>query len=99
MSSMRAASGMRFYAANYRLKENRHISADSEQERTAIEQEADEAKQGFETRLATYEKLISSAEDRQLFDTTRSDWAAYLAVSKDLFALSRQNLTGQAQEL
>ncbi|WLH10586.1 methyl-accepting chemotaxis protein [Pseudomonas hefeiensis] len=99
MSSMRAASGMRFYAANYRLKENRHISADSEQERTGIEQEADEAKQGFETRLATYEKLISSAEDRQLFDTTRSDWAAYLAVSKDLFALSRQNLTGQAQEL
>src|SRR3546814_11553391 len=64
MSSMRAASGMRFYAANYRLKENRHISADSEQERTAIEQEADEAKQGFETRLATYEKLITSAEAR-----------------------------------
>src|SRR3546814_19703870 len=57
MSSMRAASGMRFYAANYRLKEHRHISADSEQERTAIEQEAYEAKQGFETTLATYEKI------------------------------------------
>ncbi|AVU77439.1 Methyl-accepting chemotaxis sensory transducer [Pseudomonas sp. E141] len=99
MTSMRAASGMRFYAANYRLKENRHISADSEQERTAIEKEADEAKQGFETRLATYEKLLSSAEDRQLFDTARSDWAAYLAVSKDLFALSRQNLLNEAQTL
>ncbi|WP_413791650.1 MULTISPECIES: methyl-accepting chemotaxis protein [unclassified Pseudomonas] len=99
MPSMRAASGMRFYAANYRLKENRHITAESEQERTAVEQEADEARQGFETRLTTYEKLLSSAEDRQLFDTTRTDWAAYLAVSKDLLALSRQNLTSEARTL
>src|SRR5688572_13601815 len=56
MPSMRAASGMRFYGANYRLKENRHITADSEQERLAVEQEAEEAKKGFETRMATYEK-------------------------------------------
>ncbi|WP_207282938.1 methyl-accepting chemotaxis protein [Pseudomonas sp. FW300-N2F2] len=99
MPSMRAASGMRFYGANYRLKENRHITADSEQERLTVEQEAEEAKKGFETRMATYEKLLSSAEDRQLFETTRNDWVAYLAVSKDLLALSRQNLTEQAHAL
>nr|BFE96153.1 hypothetical protein GCM10020185_66890 [Pseudomonas brassicacearum subsp. brassicacearum] len=56
---MRAASGMRFYGANYRLKENRHITADSEQERVTVEQEAEEARKGFETRLATYEKNCS----------------------------------------
>ncbi|WP_434700157.1 methyl-accepting chemotaxis protein [Pseudomonas sp. D1-1] len=99
MPSMRAASGMRFYAASFRLKENRHISADSEQERVTLEQEADEAKKAFETRLGTYEKLLSTAEDRQLFETTRNDWAAYLVVSKDLFALSRQNQTEQAMAL
>ncbi|MEH6352938.1 MULTISPECIES: methyl-accepting chemotaxis protein [unclassified Pseudomonas] len=99
MPSMRAASGMRFYAANYRLKENRHITADSEQERLTVEQEAEDARKGFETRMATYEKLLSSAEDRQLFETTRNDWVAYLAVSKDLLALSRQNLTEQAHAL
>lgn len=99
MPSMRAASGMRFFAASYRLKENRHIAADSEQERTTLEQEAEEARKAFETRLATYEKLLSSAEDRQLLDATRTDWVAYLAVSKDLFALSRQNLTQEAQAL
>ncbi|WP_053157546.1 methyl-accepting chemotaxis protein [Pseudomonas sp. Pf153] len=99
MPSMRAASGMRFFAASYRLKENRHIAADSEQERTTLEQEAEEAKKAFETRLATYEKLLSNAEDRQLLDATRTDWVAYLAVSKDLFALSRQNLTQEAQAL
>ncbi|SCY51297.1 MULTISPECIES: methyl-accepting chemotaxis protein [unclassified Pseudomonas] len=99
MPSMRAASGMRFYGANYRLKENRHITADSEQERLVVEQEAEEARKGFETRMATYEKLLSSTEDRQLFETTRNDWVAYLAVSKDLLALSRQNLTEQAHAL
>ena len=99
MPSMRAASGMRFFAASYRLKENRHIAADSEQERVTLEQEADEAKKAFETRLGTYEKLLSSAEDRQLFETTRNDWAAYLVTSKDLFALSRQNQAEQAMAL
>ena len=99
MPSMRAASGMRFYAASYRLKENRHIVADSEQERITLEQEAEEAKKAFDTRLDTYEKLLSSAEDRQVFDTTRNDWAAYLAISKDLLALSRQNLAEQANAM
>ncbi|WP_457970235.1 methyl-accepting chemotaxis protein [Pseudomonas sp. R4-84] len=99
MPSMRAASGMRFFAASYRLKENRHIAADSEQERVTLEQEAEEAKKAFETRLGTYEKLLSSAEDRQAFETTRGDWASYLAISKDLLALSRQNLTEQAQAM
>ncbi|MBA1381049.1 methyl-accepting chemotaxis protein [Pseudomonas brassicacearum] len=99
MPSMRAASGMRFFAASYRLKENRHIAADSDQERAGLEQEAEEAKKAFETRLGTYEKLLSSAEDRQLFETTRNDWATYLVTSKDLFALSRQNQTEQAMAL
>ncbi|MFW9270308.1 methyl-accepting chemotaxis protein [Pseudomonas sp. NR3] len=99
MPSMRAASGMRFFAASYRLKENRHIAADSEQERVTLEQEAEEAKKAFETRLGTYEKLLSSAEDRQAFETTRGDWASYLAISKDLLVLSRQNLTEQAQAM
>lgn len=47
MPSMRAASAMRFQAANYRLKENRHISTESTQKTTA-EQEAAEARKQFE---------------------------------------------------
>lgn len=49
MPSMRAASGMRFYAANFRLKENRHIAADSAQEKAQMELEAAEARKQFET--------------------------------------------------
>ena len=99
MPSMRAASGMRFFAASYRLKENRHIAADTAQEKTQMEQEAVEARKQFETRLATYEHLLSNDTDRQLFNTVTTAWAAYLVVSKELFDLSRQGLENQARTL
>lgn len=99
MPSMRAASGMRFFGASYRLKENRHIAAESADEKILLEQEAGEEKKQFETRLATYEKLVSSDEDRRLFNLVAKDWAAYLTVSKDLFALSRQNQEGEARAM
>ncbi|CAM3369923.1 methyl-accepting chemotaxis protein [Pseudomonas floridensis] len=99
MPSMRAASGMRFYAANYRLKENRHIAADNEQEKTQMEQEAAEARKQFESRLAIYERLLVNDEDRQMFNNVNTAWSAYLNVSKELFALSRQNLEAQARNL
>ncbi|WP_122502907.1 methyl-accepting chemotaxis protein [Pseudomonas viridiflava] len=99
MPSMRAASGMRFYAASYRLKENRHIAADTAQEKTQMEQEAVEARKQFETRLATYEHLLSNDTDRQLFNSVTTAWSAYLVVSKELFDLSRQGLENQARTL
>ncbi|WP_206193734.1 MCP four helix bundle domain-containing protein, partial [Pseudomonas viridiflava] len=92
MPSMRAASGMRFFAASYRLKENRHIAADTAQEKTQMEQEAVEARKQSETRLATYEHLLSNDTDRQLFNSVTTAWSAYLVVSKELFDLSRQGL-------
>ncbi|WP_419735934.1 methyl-accepting chemotaxis protein [Pseudomonas sp. COR18] len=97
MPSMRAAAGMRFYAANYRLKENRHISTEVAEEKAQAEREAAEARQQFETRLDTYEKLVSNDEDRQLLDSVKSAWATYLAGSQKVFELSRQNEEAQAR--
>jgi len=97
MPSMRAASAMRFYAANFRLKENRYIASESAQDRTVIEQEAADARKQFETRIATYEKLISGPDERQLFDNMLTDWTAYLAASKNIYALAQQGDNVQAR--
>lgn len=99
MPSMRAASGMRFFAANYRIKENRHLAAQSLDDKNAISLEAAAERKQFETRLDTYEKLLSNDEDRRLFGITKNDWAGYLAVSKDLQALSTQNREEEARAL
>ncbi len=97
LPSMRAAAGMRFFAANYRLKENRHISTEVAEEKAQAEREAVEARQQFETRLETYEKLLSNDEDRLLLDSVKSAWGTYLAASQKLFELSRQNEVDQAR--
>ncbi len=99
MPSMRAASGMRFFAANYRIKENRHVAAPAIDDKNAIAQEALAERKQFETRLDTYEKLLSNDEDRRLFTQTKNDWAGYLAVSKDLQALSHQNREDEARAM
>ncbi|WP_339532605.1 methyl-accepting chemotaxis protein [Pseudomonas mucidolens] len=99
MPSMRAAAGMRFFAANYRLKENNHISTEVVEEKEQAEREAAEARQQFETRMATYEQLLSDDQDRQLLASVNSAWGAYLASSKALFEFSRQNQDAQARGL
>jgi len=91
LPSVRAASGMRFYAANYRLKEYRHLSAETAEEKAQMEREAAESNQQLETRMDTYEKLVVSDDDRQLFNNVNNSWNAYLASSKQLLELSRQN--------
>ncbi|AZF42074.1 Methyl-accepting chemotaxis sensor/transducer protein [Pseudomonas sp. R1-43-08] len=99
MPSMRAAAGMRFFAANYRLKENRHIGTEIAEEKAQAEREADDARQQFETRMGTYEKLLSNDEDRQLLASVNSAWTAYLAASKQVLEFSRQNQEAQARGL
>ena len=99
MPSMRAAAGMRFFAANYRLKENRHLATEIAEEKAQAEREAADARQQFETRMGTYEQLLSNDEDRQLLASVKSAWEAYLASSKQLLEFSRQNQEVQARGL
>ncbi|KAB0569711.1 HAMP domain-containing protein [Pseudomonas palleroniana] len=99
MPSMRAAAGMRFFAANYRLKENRHVTTEIAEEKAQADREADETLQQFNTRMGTYEQLLSGDEERQLLVGLKSAWSTYLATSKQLLDLSRQNQEAAATTL
>ncbi|WPN98353.1 methyl-accepting chemotaxis protein [Pseudomonas sp. MUP55] len=99
MPSMRAAAGMRFYAANYRLKENRHLASEVAADKALAEREAAEARQQFETRMGTYEQLLSNEEDRQLLASVKTAWSSYLATSKQLLEFSRENRESEARGL
>jgi methyl-accepting chemotaxis protein len=90
LPSVRVASGMRFFVANYRIKELRHLVADSPTEQTQYEQDAVDARKEVDTRIARYEKeLISGPAEQALFDTFKNDWNNYLNTSKNLLAESR----------
>jgi methyl-accepting chemotaxis protein len=99
MPAMRETQSMRYLAAQYRLREARHILAQSPEEMDAREQEAAELVREIETTRVSYEKLISSPEERQGYEGFVSTWAAYQGVSKTLFGISRQNLTEEARTL
>lgn len=99
MPSLRAASGLRFYLAYYRTKEMRHILASTAAEQAALEQEATDIRKEVDIRREAYQKLISSPEEKAIYDTFERDWAASLAISKNLIDLSRQNHTDEARTL
>uniref|UniRef100_UPI003C7DCDDD methyl-accepting chemotaxis protein n=1 Tax=Pseudomonas veronii TaxID=76761 RepID=UPI003C7DCDDD len=96
LPSVRVVSGIRFFVANYRVKELRYLMADSPTEQAQYEQEIVDARKEVETRMARYEKeLISSPAEQALFDTLKTSWNSYLNTSKNLLAESRQGLKEQ----
>ena len=99
MPSLRVASGMRFYAANYRIKEYRHLAGDSAEEKATTEAEAADSKKQIDSRIETYAKTIDSTEDKVLLDTFVKDWNAYQSVSAKLFSDSRQNRIDEARAI
>ncbi|SEH65826.1 methyl-accepting chemotaxis protein [Rheinheimera pacifica] len=99
MPSMRAAQGMRFYAAQYRLREMRHILADTVTERSQIEQEAAQVIREFDSRRQTYESLLANADERRLYDLLVAHWNKYLSQSNTMLDISRQNRNEDARSM
>ncbi|MGA8136151.1 MULTISPECIES: methyl-accepting chemotaxis protein [Pseudomonas] len=92
LPSVRLSSGIRFFVANYRIKEIRYLLAEDSTERAQYEQETTDARKEVDTRIVRYEKdgLISGPAEQALFDTFKNDWETYLASSKKMLAESRQ---------
>ncbi|WP_248804109.1 methyl-accepting chemotaxis protein [Pseudomonas sp. MWU13-2100] len=98
LPSVRLSSGIRFFVANYRVKEIRYLLAEDSKEQAQYEQEVADARKDVDTRIVRYEKegLISSPTEQALFDTFKSDWESYLVISKKLLSESRQGTREQA---
>jgi len=101
LPSVRLASGIRFFVANYRIKEIRYLLAESPAEVADYEKEVADARKDVETRIVRYEKegLISSPEEQALFDTFKSDWESYATFSKKMLAESQQEGKEQAMAI
>jgi len=99
MPSIRIASGMRFYAASYRIKEYRHLATDSAEDKAAVEVEATDSKKQIDSRIESYAKLIVSNEDKVLLDTFVGDWNAYQNASAKMLSESRQNRVEEARSI
>lgn len=99
LPSVRAVSDMNTNTSDLRIKELAHILLSDVQQMNATEKEMAVILQAFEANRAAYEPLISSPEERRLFDSAMSKFKQYMSHHHEVIALSRDMKTQQATAL
>jgi methyl-accepting chemotaxis protein len=99
MPSVRAASDMNTNTFHFRLNEVQHILSADEKEMAHYEKEMAKVLADFEKDRTEYEKLISSPEERKLYESFRKFWDEYLIEHKKVLELSRANKNDEAKVL
>ena len=74
-----------------RISETRHVLADDDGGRRDIEAARAKTMQQLRTHQSTYETLISSEEERRLYQSFARKWDSYLQLDQKLMELSRLN--------
>jgi methyl-accepting chemotaxis protein len=88
LPGIESVADMQSGVTTFRRRELFHVLVKTADEKRAVEASIDEAAAATDTAFATYEKAITQAEDRVMFEATRADWQAYLRTHGELRALS-----------
>ena len=99
MPSVRAASAINTGTADFRVVELQHILSTSEEDMAKYEKHMTDINALLEKNRAEYEKLISSPEEQNLYDTFKTRWAEYMAEHAKVLNLSRANKNTEALAL
>ena len=99
LPSVKLTSGMNTNTSDFRIAQYQHVLASDVASMSAFEKEMAEVAATFEANRALYVKLISSDEERRLFDIVDSEWKKYLSFQPELLKLSHAQKTAEAQAL
>jgi len=99
LPSVKALGKVSNLVGEFRRSEMQHILADSKENQVAYEKRMDQELVELDKRTKEYENLISSPEEKKVFETFTSQWAAFLDVHKRLMDFSRQNKDQEAKDL
>jgi methyl-accepting chemotaxis protein len=97
LPSVDRVNRMNTNTSDLRILQWQHVINTDEKRMAEIERMIDVVMKDFESNRAPYEALISSAEERELYDRFMVKWTAYLADHAKLLQESRQNQTEQAR--
>ena len=82
-----------------RRQEMLHVMSTDDAAMQQYQKKIDEYKANLNAKMAEYEKLISSEEERKIYRGFRNDLDKYLEVHKRLIDLSTKNLNEEAKKL
>jgi methyl-accepting chemotaxis protein len=99
MPSVRATSDLNTNTSDFRIGELQHILSTDANEMTRYEQEIGKVAAQFEKNRIEYAALVSSPEERKLYEGFVKNWNEYLEEHKKVLALSRSNANDEARAL
>ena len=97
LPSVERVNQMNTATSDFRIAEFEHVLNTDEKAMAGIEKTMAEVIAGFEKDRTAYVKLISSDEERKLYDAFAAEWKQYLQLHDQLLALSRKNETAKAK--
>jgi methyl-accepting chemotaxis protein len=99
LPSVRVVSDMNTNTSDFRIAEIQHIGSTTSEDMAKYEKDLAAVTATFEKNQATYEKLISSAEEQNIYNGFKAKWESYLKEHEHVLALSRENRNDEAKAL
>jgi methyl-accepting chemotaxis protein len=99
LPSVEHVNQMNTGTSDFRIKEYKHVLNTDDKAMAAIEKEMADVLADFEVDHQAYVKLISSDEERKLYEAFAAEWKQYLQIHDQVLALSRKNENDKAKAL
>lgn len=99
LPSVERVNQMNTDTSDFRIAEFQHVLNTDSVAMVGIEKTLADILNTFEEDHQAYLKLISSPEERQLYEEFATDWKQYLQIHEQVLALSRNNENDQAKAL
>jgi len=92
LPSVRAVSGLKSATINYRNIVRKHLLAETPAAKAAAAKRLAEVVQDITKARRSYESLVSSADERTLYQEWSRQWEAYMAGAQQVLALSSDSI-------
>lgn len=99
LPSIVAISGINTATSDFRIAEAKHVGTSDEAIMKEAEKDLVSVTQVIASFRATYEPLISSAEEKELYKRFSDEWNSYMKNHEEFLALSRQNQNAEASKI
>jgi methyl-accepting chemotaxis protein len=99
LPSVKVVNSMNTATSDLRIEEFRHVLNTEAAAMAGIERDMAVVLAAFETDHKAYLPLITSDNERKLYESFAAQWKQYLQVHERLLAMSRKNETANAQAL
>ncbi|QKF66634.1 4HB sensor-containing MCP-domain signal transduction protein [Arcobacter venerupis] len=99
MPSIKVIEEINTNTSDFRIAQYSHILAQTPEGMKNAEKDMDEVLATMKENREVYEKLISTSEEKALYENFSKEFDIYMQIHKELLSISRENKTEEAQKI